>query len=200
MHATTACHWVDVNQNESAVKIKTQLKASSHIDDTTRHDSMRHDMIFRFPYNQMDQFTHMQHDQVWSSRQKAAATKIALEAIFVVCRSDSIKKTAKENSFHTNLTWVLKFMMQKIVSEVTIPSVLRYPCNSFMMSTTFRRHVKFDQSFRIRFLDRKFKNFAYICVERFLSFLTVIFICRSINCHGVCNKSLSSRMVVSWFC
>ena len=25
MHATTACHWVDVNQNESAVKIKTQL-------------------------------------------------------------------------------------------------------------------------------------------------------------------------------
>ena len=42
----------------------------------------------------MDQFTHMQHDQVWSSRQKAAATKIALEAILVVCRSDSIKKTA----------------------------------------------------------------------------------------------------------
>ena len=38
----------------------------------------------------MDQFTHMQHDQVWSSRQKAAATKIALEANFVVCRSDSI--------------------------------------------------------------------------------------------------------------
>ena len=43
----------------------------------------------------MDQFTHMQHDQVWSSRQKAAATKIALEATFVVCCCDSIKKTAK---------------------------------------------------------------------------------------------------------
>ena len=58
----------------------------------------------------MDQFTHMQHDQVWSTRQKAAATIIALEAIFVVCRSDSIKKTAKENNFHRNLTWVYKFM------------------------------------------------------------------------------------------
>ena len=85
----------------------------------------------------MDQFTHMQHDQVWSSRQKAAATKIALEAIFVVCRSDSIKKTAKENSSHINLTLVHTFMMQKIVSEVTIPSVLSYLCNSFMMSATF---------------------------------------------------------------
>ena len=88
------------------------FKASSHIGDTTRHDSMRHDQFFRFPYNQMDQFTHMQHDQVWSSRQRAATTKIALEAIFVVCRSNSIKKTAKENSFHRNLTWVYKFMTQ----------------------------------------------------------------------------------------
>ena len=60
----------------------------------------------------MDQFTHMQHDQVWSSRQRAATTKIALEAIFVVYRSDSIKKTAEENSFHSNLTWVYKFMTQ----------------------------------------------------------------------------------------
>ena len=68
--------------------------------------------FFRSPYNEMDQFTHMQYDQVWSSRQKAAATKIVLEAIFVVCRSDSIKKTAKENSFHRNLTWVYKFMTQ----------------------------------------------------------------------------------------
>ena len=61
----------------------------------------------------MDQFTHMQHDNVWSSRQKAAASKIALEAIFVVCRSDSIKKTAKENSLHRNLIWVYKFMAQE---------------------------------------------------------------------------------------
>ena len=61
----------------------------------------------------MDQFTHMQHDQVWSSRQKAAATKIALEEIFIVCRSDSVVKTAKENSFHIDLTWVHKFMMQE---------------------------------------------------------------------------------------
>ena len=88
-------------------------KASSHIGDTTRHDSMRHDPFFRSPYYQMDQFTHMQHDQVWSSRQRAATTKNTLEAIFVVCRSDSIKKTAKENSFHRNLTWVYKFMMQE---------------------------------------------------------------------------------------
>ena len=65
----------------------------------------------------MCELAYMQHDHVWSSRQKAAATKIALEAIFVVCRSDSIKKTAKENSFHRNLTLVHKFMMQKIVSE-----------------------------------------------------------------------------------
>ena len=71
------------------------LKATSHIGDTTRHDSMRHDPFFRSPYNQVDQFTHMQHDNVWSSRQKAATIKIGLEAILVVCRSDSIKKTAK---------------------------------------------------------------------------------------------------------
>ena len=62
----------------------------------------------------MDQFTHMQHDQVLSSRQKAAARKIALEGIFVVCRGNSIKETAKENSLHRNLTWVYKFMMQEI--------------------------------------------------------------------------------------
>ena len=61
----------------------------------------------------MDQFTHMQHDNVWSSRQKAATTKIAMEAIFVVCRSDSIKKIAKENGFHRNLTWVNEFMTQE---------------------------------------------------------------------------------------
>ena len=86
----------------------------------TRHDSMLHDPFFRSPYNQMDQFTHMQHDNVWSSRQKAATTKIALEAILVVCRSDSIKKTAKENSFHRNLTWAYKFMTENSF-EVTIP-------------------------------------------------------------------------------
>ena len=73
---------------------------------------MGHDPFFHFPYNQMDQFTYMQHDQVWSSRQKAATTKITLEAIFVVCRSDSIKKTAKEHSFHRNFPWVYKIMMQ----------------------------------------------------------------------------------------
>ena len=93
------------------------LKASSHIGDTTRHDSMRHDPFFGSLYNQMDQFTHMQHDNVLSSQQKAAAQKIALDAIFVVCHSDSItatvKKTAKENSFHRNLTWVYKFMTQE---------------------------------------------------------------------------------------
>ena len=45
---------------------------------------------------------------------KTAATKMALEAIFVVCRSDNIKKTAKENSFHKNLTsGVYKFMTQE---------------------------------------------------------------------------------------
>ena len=55
----------------------------------------------------------MQYDQVWSSRQKAAATKIALKASLVMCRSNSIKKTAKENSFHRNLTWVYKFMTQE---------------------------------------------------------------------------------------
>ena len=76
-----------------------KLKASSHTDDTTRHDSMRHDPFYRFPYNLMDQFTHMQHDQGWPSRQKVAATKIVLEAIFIVCRSDSIKKIAKEKQF-----------------------------------------------------------------------------------------------------
>ena len=45
----------------SSLKVKFQMiqklycsqgiKASSHIDDTTRHDSMRHDPFFRFPYN-----------------------------------------------------------------------------------------------------------------------------------------------------
>ena len=35
--------------------LTTGIKTSSHIDDTTRHDSMRHDPFFRSPYNQMDQ-------------------------------------------------------------------------------------------------------------------------------------------------
>ena len=83
------------------------FKPSSHIGDTTRHDSMRHDPFFRSPYNQMDQFTH-------AARQCLVVTiKSCGEAIFVVCRSDSIKKTAKENSFHRNLTLVYKFMMQE---------------------------------------------------------------------------------------
>ena len=55
-----------------------RLKPSSHIGDTTRHDSMRHDPFFLSPHNQMDQFTHMQHDNVLSSRQKAGAPEIAL--------------------------------------------------------------------------------------------------------------------------
>ena len=75
----------------------------------------------------MDQFTHMQHNQLWSSRQKAAATKIALVAIFVMCPSDSTKKIAEENSFRSNLTWVYKFMTQEIVFEVTV----RYHGGSF---------------------------------------------------------------------
>ena len=62
----------------------------------------------------MDQFTHVQHDQVWSSRQKAAATKIALKAIFVVCRSDSIKKIAIETvTYEPHLG--LQIMPQEIV-------------------------------------------------------------------------------------
>ena len=66
----------------SKLKGQFTLKPSSHIGDTTRHDSMRHDPFFRFPFNQMDQFTHMQHDNnALSSRQKAAAPKITLEAI-----------------------------------------------------------------------------------------------------------------------
>ena len=47
----------------------------------------------------MDQFTHVQHNFVLWSGQKAAATKIALEAIFVMCRSDTIGKTALESIF-----------------------------------------------------------------------------------------------------
>ena len=54
----------------------------------------------------------MQHNQVWSSRQNAAATKIALEAIFVMCCSDNIKETGTRNSFHTNLLWFYKVMTQ----------------------------------------------------------------------------------------
>ena len=92
--------------------VSCRLCVNWPIDDTTRHDSMRHDPFFRSPYNQMDQFTHMQHDNVLSSRQQAATTKIALEAILVVCCSDGIKKTAEENSFHRNLTWVYKFMTE----------------------------------------------------------------------------------------
>ena len=44
---------------------------------------------------------------------KTTDHKIALEAIFVVCRSESIKKIAKENIFHRNVTRVYKFMMQE---------------------------------------------------------------------------------------
>ena len=54
----------------------------------------------------------MQHVQVWSSRQKAAATKFALEFLSCVAATVSLK-IAKENSFHINLKWVHKFMMQE---------------------------------------------------------------------------------------
>ena len=50
----------------SSVKLRGQFTHRRH--DTTRHDSMRHDPFFRSLYNQMDQFTHMQHDNVLSSR------------------------------------------------------------------------------------------------------------------------------------
>ena len=101
--------WLSISVDIMCVNNKDQFTHRRH--DTTQQHATR--PVFRFPYNQMDQFTHMQHDQVWSSRQKAAATKIALEPIFVLCRSDSIKKTAKENSFHRNLTWAYKFMTQE---------------------------------------------------------------------------------------
>ena len=71
----------------------------------------------------MDQFTHMQHDQAWSSRQKAPATKIALEAIFVVCRSDNIKKQLKKTLSIGISPGFDKFMTQEERFEVTIPSV-----------------------------------------------------------------------------
>ena len=103
----------NVKRVVSHAVVSCRLCVNWPIDDTTRHDSMRHDPFFRSPYNQMDQFTHMQHDQVWSARQKAATTKIVLEAIFFVFRSDSIKKIAKENIFHRNLARVHKFMMQE---------------------------------------------------------------------------------------
>ena len=47
------------------------------------------------------------------NKNRSGSDFIALEAIFVVCRRDSIKKTAKENSFHRNLTWVYKFMTKE---------------------------------------------------------------------------------------
>ena len=49
--------------------VSCRLCVNWPIDDTTRHDP-----FFRSLYNQMDQFTHMQHDKVWSSRQKAEVT------------------------------------------------------------------------------------------------------------------------------
>ena len=89
---------------------KIHFKASSHIDDTTRHDSMRHDPFFLFPI----QLTGSVHTYAARPSQvvttKAAATKIALEAIFLGCRCYNIMKTAIENSFHRNLTYVYKFM------------------------------------------------------------------------------------------
>ena len=70
----------------------------------------------------------MQQDEVLPSRQKAAAKKIALEAIFVVCRRDSIKKTAKQNSFHRNFALDYKFltplMSQYLQFNVTTVTVL----------------------------------------------------------------------------
>ena len=61
----------------------------------------------------MDQFTHMQQTKSCRHDKKLRQQKsLRMEAILVVCRSDSIKKTAKKNSFHRNLTWVYKFMTQ----------------------------------------------------------------------------------------
>ena len=74
--------------------------------DTTRQYATR--PVFRLPI-QSNGSVH-----TYAARQcLVVTTKIALDAIFVVCHSDSIKKTAKENSFHRNLTWVYKFMTQE---------------------------------------------------------------------------------------
>ena len=91
----------------------------------------------------MDQFTHMQHDNVLSSRQKPVAPKISLEAIFVVFRSDSIKKTAKENSFHINLTWVYEFMKQEYslksqYLQFNVTQVVFYDVNYLLTSLSFK--------------------------------------------------------------
>ena len=91
--------------------VSCRLCVNWAIGDTTRQYATR--PFFLLPIQSNGSVHTMRHDQVWSSRQKAAATKIALEAIFVVCRSDSIKKTAEEKSFYRNLNWVYKFMTQE---------------------------------------------------------------------------------------
>ena len=49
----------------------------------TRHDTTAGatTRFFRSPCNQKDLLTHMHHDEIWSSGQKDAATKIRLVAI-----------------------------------------------------------------------------------------------------------------------
>ena len=82
-------------------KNKGQFTHRRH--DTTRQHATR--PVFSLPIQSNGSVhTYAASLVVTTKSCKAAATKIALEAIFVVCRSNSINKTDKENSFHKFMT------------------------------------------------------------------------------------------------
>ena len=91
-------------------------------------------------------------------KNRSGSDLITLEAIFVVCHSDNIKKTAKENGFHRNLTWVYKFMTQQqpFMSQYlqfNVTAVQFYDVNYRLTSFSIQSPVKCDQNFWIRFLE-----------------------------------------------
>ena len=87
-----------------------------------------------------------------SARSLECGGKPVMKAIFVVCRSDSTKKIAKENSFHRNLTWFYKFMSKNsLSSHRTLPRYQFYNVKYFLTSFSFiilnKSSVKFDLNF-----------------------------------------------------
>ena len=91
--------------------MKIRVKASSHLGDTTRQHATR--PVFSLPI----QSNGSVHTNAARPRlvvtTKSCDNKNRSGSDFCRVSQRQYKKTAKENSFHKNLTWVYKFMMQE---------------------------------------------------------------------------------------
>ena len=201
------------------------LKGSSHIDDTTWRDSIRHDPFFRSPYNQILSAAERRgtpvllsasvSDNFGNSPQIAAPRRSreidqSTQRLYVGWfhvgwqgigdQSDAVTQNAwfqcalcDAISYKPGQSLGEGFLYQEsAVGRVTIKWISSHICSTTMSGRHDKKLLQ-QKSLWKRFLScvavtlsRKLlkKTFSIGILHRF---------------HGVCNKSLSSRMVVSWY-